>query len=90
VVQILFHGRKSGRLTLSSSGKKGEILFSEGQIFEATFGDVENEEAFYEMLCLTAGDFELDPNHVPGERKIQLNPESLLLEGLRRLDESGR
>ena len=90
VVQILFHGRKSGRLTLSSSGKKGEILFSEGQIFEASFGEICNEEAFYQMLCLTSGDFELDPNHVPTERKIELSPESLLLEGMRRLDEAGR
>lgn len=90
VVQILFHGRKSGRLTIAAGGKRGEILFSEGQIFEATFGEDENEEAFYTMLCLASGDFELDPNFVPSERKIQLNPESLLLEGMRRLDEAGR
>ena len=42
------------------------------------------------MLLLTGGDFELDPNFKPTERKIELGPESLLLEGMRRLDESGR
>lgn len=90
VVQILFHGRKSGKLTISSGGKKGEILFSEGQIFDASFGEIEREDAFYAMIGLSDGDFELDPNMRPGERLIEMSPESLLLEGMRRMDESGR
>lgn len=90
VVQILYHGRKSGRLSITASGKSGEILFNEGQIFEASFGDAENEVAFYEMLSLVEGDFELDPSFSPTERHIEMNPESLLLEGMRRLDEVGR
>jgi response regulator RpfG family c-di-GMP phosphodiesterase len=90
VVQILFHGRKSGKLAISSEGKRGEIHFCDGQIYDASFGDDLKEEAFYEMLLLTGGDFELDPNFKPTERKIALGPESLLLEGMRRLDESGR
>jgi DNA-binding response OmpR family regulator len=90
VVQILFHGRKSGKLAIASEGKRGEILFSEGQIFDAHFADLHREDAFYEMLSLAGGDFELDPNFRPSERKIELSPESLLLEGMRRLDESGR
>jgi putative nucleotidyltransferase with HDIG domain len=90
VVQILFHGRKSGKLAISADGKRGDILFSEGQIFDASFGEFRKEEAFYEMLNLTGGDFELDPNFRTSERKIELGPESLLLEGMRRLDEAGR
>jgi response regulator RpfG family c-di-GMP phosphodiesterase len=90
VVQILFHGRKSGKLAISSEGKRGEIHFCDGQIYDASFGDELKEEAFYEMLLLTGGDFELDPNFKPTERKIELGPESLLLEGMRRLDESER
>jgi putative nucleotidyltransferase with HDIG domain len=90
VVQILFHGRKSGKLTIQSGGKRGEILFSDGMIFDTNFGDLAQEEAFYEMLSLQDGDFELDPNFRPTEQVIQVSPESLLLEGMRRLDESGR
>ena len=90
MVQILFHGRKSGLLVIHSEGKRGEIHFSDGQIFDATFGDSVREEAFYEMIRLRAGDFELDPNFRAGERKIALAPESLLLEGMRRLDEAER
>jgi hypothetical protein len=90
VVQILYHGRKSGKLTIHSDGKRGEVQFCDGQIYDASFGEAAHEEAFYEMLCLSTGDFELDTNFRPGERKIELGPESLLLEGMRRLDESGR
>ena len=90
LVQILFHGRKTGCLNIHSGGRRGEILFSEGQIFEAKFGATQNEEAVYEMLALTSGEFELDPNVRPTERKIAASPESMLLEGLRRMDESER
>jgi response regulator RpfG family c-di-GMP phosphodiesterase len=90
VVQILFHGRKSGKLAIASEGKRGEIHFCDGQIYDANFAELHKEEAFYEMLLLSGGDFELDPNFKPTERKIELGPESLLLEGMRRLDESGR
>jgi response regulator RpfG family c-di-GMP phosphodiesterase len=90
VVQILFHGRKSGKLTIHSESKRGEIHFCDGQIYDANFGDSVREEAFYQMLCLKGGDFELDPNFRTTERKIELAPESLLLEGMRRYDEAFR
>lgn len=90
VVQILFHGRKTGRLSVRAGGKRGEIQFCEGQIYEASYGEVQGEEAFYEMLRLTEGAFELDPSCQPGERKIDQSPESMLLEGMRRLDEAER
>jgi len=90
VVQILFHGRKSGKLSVSAEGKRGEIQFCDGMIYDASFGEHRHEEAFYAMLKLRDGDFELDPNFRPTEQVIQVSPESLLLEGMRRFDESGR
>jgi putative nucleotidyltransferase with HDIG domain len=90
VVQILFHGRKSGKLAITAQGRRGEILFCDGMIFDATFGEHVREEAFYAMVKLRDGDFELDPNFRPTEQVIQVSPESLLLEGMRRLDEAER
>lgn len=90
VVQILFHGRKSGKLSVSADGRRGEIQFCDGMIYDASFGEHRREEAFYAMLKLRDGDFKLDPNFRPSEQVIQVSPESLLLEGMRRLDESGR
>jgi len=90
VIQILSNGRKSGRLTIRANGTSGEVHFAEGSIFEATFGDLLHAEAFYAMLLLTEGEFSLDPSFVPGVNAINLPTESLLLEGMRRLDEGMR
>lgn len=90
VIQILSNGRKSGRLALRSGGKTGEISFGDGAIWDARFGTLEGEDAFYTLVALQTGDFRLDPEHVPKDRKIQQSTESLLLEGMRRLDEAGR
>jgi len=42
------------------------------------------------MLRLEDGDFSLDPNFTAPQQVIQASPEALLLEGMRRLDETGR
>jgi response regulator RpfG family c-di-GMP phosphodiesterase len=90
VVQVLYHSRKSGKLLITSGANKGEVSFSEGQICDASFGAMRHEEAFYEMLSLSSGHFELDPDFRPTECVIEMSPESLLLEGMRRLDERNR
>ena len=90
VVQVLSNGRKSGRLRIQSGGRTGEIDFSEGAIWDARYGNQQGEEAFYGMLLLSEGEFALDPDGRPGERRINAPTESLLLEGMRRLDEGNR
>ncbi|HEY8429691.1 MAG TPA: DUF4388 domain-containing protein [Sandaracinaceae bacterium] len=87
VVQILCNGRRGGRLTIVSGGKRGEVHFADGQIHDAMFGDATGEEAFYAMLKLSDGTFSLDPSFVPPRRVIHTSAEGLLLEGMRRLDE---
>ncbi|MCC6876681.1 MAG: DUF4388 domain-containing protein [Sandaracinaceae bacterium] len=87
VVQILANGRKSGRLVITGAGKRGEVHFQDGQIYNASFGDARGEEAVYAMLKLADGNFSLDPSFVPTERVIHASAEGLLLEGMRRLDE---
>lgn len=87
VVQILAHGRKSGGLRITSKGQSGEVLFLEGQIHHAAFGPAQGDDAFYKMIGLVAGEFALDPDVRPTTRTINASVETLLLEGLRRLDE---
>lgn len=87
IVQILWHGRKTGALRLRARGEVGELHFSDGAIVNAMLGKLRGEDAFYAMLRLTDGEFGLDPNYVPQAKIINASPEALLLEGMRRMDE---
>ena len=90
IVQILWHGRKTGRMKIRSQTEAGEIHFVNGAIYNALWSSLRGEEAFYAMLKLEDGDFALDPNFQAPQQVIQANPEALLLEGMRRLDEAAR
>lgn len=90
LVQILGHGRKTGRLKLASEGRIGEIHFVNGDIYNAMFEAQLGAEAFFSMLRFKDGRFSLDPGFTAKERMIDMSPEMLLLEGLRRFDEDSR
>ncbi len=87
IVQVLWHGRKTGSLKIRSGRDSGEIHFVEGAMYNALWGSLRGPEAFYAMLTLQSGDFVLDPNFKAPQRVIQESPEALLLEGMRRMDE---
>ena len=87
IVQVLFHGRKTGRLNVRSAGKNGEIHFLEGNIANAIIGEVTGADAFYALLKFEEGDFALDPGFTPPKRLMVESSEALLLEGMRRMDE---
>jgi len=87
LVQVLWHGRKSGALRVRRAPDAGEVHLSDGRVVNALWGKLRGEEAFYAMLALKDGEFAFDPNFRAGETVITASPESLLLEGMRRLDE---
>jgi DNA-binding response OmpR family regulator len=87
MVQVLWHGRKSGSLKIRSGNTAGEIHFVNGAIYNALWATLRGEEAFFAMLGLDQGDFALDPNFVAPQQVILDSPEALLLEGMRRMDE---
>ena len=87
IVQVLFHGRKTGKLNISGAGRRGEIHFLDGNIANALIGELSGSDAFYAMLKFEDGDFALDPSFKPPKRLIEESSEALLLEGMRRMDE---
>jgi response regulator RpfG family c-di-GMP phosphodiesterase len=89
VMQVLGQGRKTGMLRIVSQHRVGEIHFAEGLVVNAAFAQAVGEEAFYEMLLLKDGDFKFDPSARPKDKTMQASIESLLLEGMRRMDEAG-
>lgn len=87
LVQILWHGRKSGALRIRRGAESGEVHLVDGMVVNAMWGKLRGEEAFYAMLRISDGEFALDPNFRAPEVVISASPEALLLEGMRRLDE---
>ncbi len=90
MIQMLSNGRKSGLLKLSSGMVQGEIMFQDGSIHDARFGDLGGAEAVYALLRLVEGDFALEPGTKPVEDVIGIPTHHLLLEAMRRLDEEQR
>lgn len=87
IIQILYHGRKTGKLRIRSGSEQGEIHVDAGAVVNALLGDLRGADAFYAMLKLLDGDFALDPQFKPQVRVIEQSSEALLLEGMRRMDE---
>ena len=61
IVQVLFQDRKTGKLNIVSGGQEGYVAFVAGMIFDSRFGDIEKEQAFYDMLTLEDGTYDFDP-----------------------------
>jgi CheY-like chemotaxis protein len=93
LVGLLELGGVTGRLSILTVYGEGFIYFDQGRIFHATFGNMEGEEAF--MLLMTQGtaQFEFAPGDWVADaalpRTIDTTIASLVMEGVRRIDESG-
>lgn len=90
LVQSLDIGRKTCRLRLIEAGQQGEMQFHNGQLVHATFGNFTGEAAVYEVVGWTEGVFLIDFEQVECPRSITHSTQSVLLEALRRFDESQR
>ncbi|MEY4511850.1 MAG: hypothetical protein RLZZ450_3972 [Pseudomonadota bacterium] len=88
VIQVLSRTRKTGLLKVSTGGYTGSIELGTGALYNAEFMNLRGEEALFALLALTEGEFALDPSFVPVTRTIHEGTEQLLLEGMRRIDES--
>lgn len=89
IFQVLEAERRTGTLRLTHDGRRGEILFLDGRVAYAVEGERQGEAAVYRMLAWDTGDFELEPTSGSGPVSAQITRpnQSLLVEGMRRLDE---
>lgn len=91
VVQLLAMGKKSGRLGLKSRQNAGFIFFENGRVLHAFVQnrDLETEDSVYELFKWTFGSFTFEPDLAPDQsvERLSLDPQSLMLEGARRVDE---
>lgn len=88
VIQMGCLGRFSMSIAVSRGDEEGMIYFRNGEIVHAKIGDLEGEEALYTMLSWKDGRF-ISQMGVPIPKEtITDRWEHLLLEGMRRRDES--
>lgn len=91
VLQLLAMGKKSGCLGLSFHDSFGSIYFDSGRICYASIVNkaLDTENSVYTLFTWTSGTFNFEPGVQPeGDATlVSVDPQSLLLEGARRVDE---
>jgi len=90
LLQSLEMGQKSCLLTVSSGEQKCEMYFSAGGCKHAKLGRVEGDDAVYETVKWTAGEFEIDFNATTEKATTTKSTQGLLMEALRLMDEAAR
>jgi CheY-like chemotaxis protein len=92
ILEMLHLNQLSGVVTFKGAGNlTAEVFFRDGEIDAAVMsGGVEGAAAVYRLLTWTSGRFWLVPKEPSHKKSLGLRFEQILLEGLRRLDESRR
>ena len=87
IVQVACKGRNQACLIVQSQDQEGRLFFEKGQIVHAILDSQEGEEVIYELLTWEEGVFEIKQEVNAPKCTITASWQSLLLEGMRRLDE---
>jgi hypothetical protein len=90
LIQIYTISLANGALTIRRGAERGTIWFEHGEMVHAECGEQIGEEAVYRLLQWQKGHFSLDPDARASTRSITVSWQNVLMEGCRRLDESGR
>ena len=90
LMQSLEMGQKSCQLTIRRGDDTGELFFASGQCKDARMGDVEGENAVFNAVKWSDGEFEIDFNKTASRETITRTTTGLLMEGLRLIDEGQR
>lgn len=83
----------SGELTLKDEHRRGKVFFVDGHVHHAVLAagqadEIEGPEALFLLFHLKQGVFRFDLNEPAATRSIHGNMLSLLLEGMRQMDEA--
>jgi CheY-like chemotaxis protein len=87
VIQVECNGRHSSILEIRNPELRGQIYIEAGAVTHAAVGELAGEAAFYRLLALRGGDFQLKPFKAPPQRTIDTRWEFLLMDAARATDE---
>jgi hypothetical protein len=87
ILQLVNLGHKSGTLTARQGNQQAIIHLRDGQVVEAVYEGQSGAEVVYRLLGWREGEFEFAPVLRPVTRSVHDSTETLIMEGMRRLDE---
>lgn len=87
VIELFCNRRRTGRLTVAYPQGTAQIYLEPGTIVHALFDDLKGIEAFHYALTLTNASFTFQPEVEAPDRSIDQPWTSVVLDGLRRIDE---
>ncbi len=88
IIQLVSVSGKTGMFALTREAyPEGEIFLREGRIVHARVGELEGEEAVYELAIWPEGDFVFTPGREAAGDSIKKSNTNLLMEAARRIDE---
>lgn len=90
VVQLYILSSATGMLGVLHGSDDGRIWFDRGAIVHATAGGLRGDDAFYEIMMWSGGEFRMRAGARTPERTISSDWQGLLMESCRRLDEKRR
>lgn len=88
LVQTVMTARMTGTLMVELAHRRARLGFRVGGLVHASLGGSAGTLALDEVLRWTAGSFKFHPDQMPSEDNLDGDTMSILLEGLRRMDES--
>lgn len=88
IIQVLHLSRRTAAINMGSNEGAGKVYVEQGNVIHARFRELSGESALYQLLSWKDGEFEVEMDIKAEERTISQNVEGLLLEGMKKIDES--
>jgi hypothetical protein len=90
IVQLYVLSSATGVLIISHHTGEGRLWFERGAILHALTARARGDEAFYEIMMWSGGEFRMRTGAKAPERSIESDWQTLLMESCRRVDERHR
>ncbi len=87
VIQLINLNKRSGTLRVESE-EDGLLVFEKGNLFHASCGNIQGEEAVNKLVTFKKGIFRFEPEVVSAEKNITGSTMNVLLEACRLMDEA--
>ncbi len=88
--QLLASSARTGRLTVDHPIGRARVYFDKGRVVHADFAEDEGDSAIYALFGDERGSFEFQVGIPASKKTVQSSTENLMLEAIRRLDETSR